>query len=58
MVTIRKPVGCSGFELNRQPDNREFYVSQSRGAPASAGAPLLLSRQFVCVNGRLNIISY
>lgn len=41
MVTIRKPVGCSGFELNRKPDNREFYVSHSRGTPANAGAPLI-----------------
>lgn len=45
MITIWKPVGCSGFELSRQPDNREFYVSQSRGAPTNAGAPLLSNGQ-------------
>lgn len=39
MVTIRKPVGCSGFELNRQPDSREFYVAHSKGTPTNAGAP-------------------
>ena len=38
--------GCSRFELRRQPIKSEFYVSQSRGAPANAGAPLLLNGQF------------
>lgn len=46
---LRRPFGLD--EGERKPTISEFYASQSRGAPANAGAPLLFkeARKPLCV---------